>query len=485
MVTVRKALFYSILMQYSGRLLGLISTMVVSRLLTPSEVGTFAIASAAVVILNEFKLLGASSWVIREKEISSEKIRKALALTILVSWSLGFSIILCSSALADFFGLEPLETLFKILAIGFFLAPYISIPMALLARKYDYRSQFIIDILATIGGIAITLALIIKGFSFYSLAWGYAATMFLEFILVMFFKDSNFAIFPLFKGMGDVARFGILNSATNMMRRASLGIPDIIIGKFGSTFQVGVFSRGLGFVEFVNQTLVSGVSAVVLPYFAKERRDGNDINSSYIRASSLIGGLVWPALAVTSLASLPAIRLFFGDQWDAAAPLASYLAVWAMFRAPHWFLNELLITTGKEKIMLGKEFLIFSFLVIGMLISYNDGLQSITYVFIASGVVELLLGILILKVTVNMLLTDFCLAWLKNVFVTMICVLVTLGIDYLQPFGDVAAWKSALFIVGCVPAVWLLALRQTAHELYNEIFLVSKGLLPPPKPNHG
>jgi O-antigen/teichoic acid export membrane protein len=36
--------------------------MIIARLLTPEEIGTFAIASAIVMIMSEFRLLGAGAY---------------------------------------------------------------------------------------------------------------------------------------------------------------------------------------------------------------------------------------------------------------------------------------------------------------------------------------------------------------------------------------------------------------------------------------
>src|SRR5690554_7371629 len=73
----------------------------------------------------------------------------------------------------------------------------------------------------------------------------------------------------------------------------------------------------------------------------------------------MLGGLIWPVLAVASVVSLPAIYLFFGDQWLEAAPYASLIAWWAIFRMVHWFSSDLLMARGFEKVMVIKEAVVF------------------------------------------------------------------------------------------------------------------------------
>src|SRR5690606_12248372 len=125
------------------------STMIVARLLTPAEIGTFAIASAIVLIASEFRLLGAGMYLVREQDIPPEKIRSALGLTFLISWGLGLAIFISAPWAAEFYELPDVANIFRILSVSFLLAPYISIPTALLQRNYKFDVLFRVTLLAT------------------------------------------------------------------------------------------------------------------------------------------------------------------------------------------------------------------------------------------------------------------------------------------------------------------------------------------------
>ena len=139
MASVRLALLYSSLGRYFLMLIGLVSTMVVARLLTPEEIGTFAIASSVVMLMAGFRMLGANAYLVREKELTPEKIRSAYGLTILISWGLGGVVLELAYPLADYFDVAEVAVLFAILSISFIVAPYISIPDALLSREFKFR----------------------------------------------------------------------------------------------------------------------------------------------------------------------------------------------------------------------------------------------------------------------------------------------------------------------------------------------------------
>src|SRR5690554_1839533 len=323
--SIRRAVLFSSVTRYSMRFMGLFSTMIIARLLTPEEIGTFAIASAIVMVMGEFRLLGAGSWLVREAELSSSKIRRALGLTMLMSWGMGFGILAISHFVAAFYEIADISTIFKILALSFFLAPFISIPSALLSRDFDFRALFFIRLLSILAGLAVTVILIFRGYSYFSLAWGYTANVIVELLSILLFSRKRCFWRPLFYGLGPVAAFGVYSSIANLLKRAVITAPDMIIGKMGTPFQVGIFSRGLGFVDFASQTLIAGVGPVVLPYLSETKRSEGNLKEAYLRACVLMGAMVWPVLGVVSVASLPTILFFFGAQWVEAAPIATWL----------------------------------------------------------------------------------------------------------------------------------------------------------------
>jgi O-antigen/teichoic acid export membrane protein len=470
MSQVRKAVIFSSLTRYSLVLIGLVSTIVVSRLLTPDEIGTFAVASAIVMVISEFRILGAGAYLVREAELTVEKVRAALGLTILISWGLGTLVFISAPFVAEYFDLPPVMTIFRILSLNFFLAPLVSIPFALLTRDLKFNLLFRAQVLGVTTNLFVTVSLIYAGLSYYSLAWGQTSSTVIQFILMtLFIRPDGMSYRPRLKGMREIASLGLFNSLANILRKATVIVPDLVIGKMGTIYQVGIFSRGLGFIQFVSQTLMMGISPVALPYLSGTRREGGDVRFAYRRASVLLGGMVWPALAVGSLASLPAIRLFFGDQWDAAAPLASWLAVWAALRSVHWFSNEVLLAVHHEKIMVFKDALVFVVLLAGIILAFSGGLERIAQIFVLVGILEVALISWVLRVYIDLPSLPFLRAWLPNIMISGGCALTTLGIKQLIDFSEAPPWQPAVLVVLILPPVWVLLLYLAKHPLFSEI----------------
>lgn len=474
---MHKAVIFSSLSKYSVMLISLVTTMVVARLLTPGEIGTFAVASAVVMLVSEFRILGAGVYLVREDQLTESKVRSALGLTVLISWGLGVIVFVSAPSISAFYDLPEITAIFRILAISFFLAPYISISSALLARKLQFDLILRMQVAGTLANLVVAVVLIYLGASYYALAWGVSAGAVTRFLVaVIFLRPQHMSYRPQFHGLKPVASVGIYSSLANILRKFTVVAPDLVIGKAGTTAQVGMFSRGLGFIQFVADTMMTSVSPVALPYLSRTRREGGDICHAYQRASVLLGGILWPVLAVASLASLPAIRLFFGNQWDAAAPLAGWLAIWAALRSVHWFSNEALLAVHRERVMVLKEAVVFAVLLVSITLAFYGGLERVAQAFVLVGMLEVAVITLVLRSFLGLNGWGFVWAWGSNALIAGLCALVTLGIRSVIDFQEAPPWQPALALVLVMPPVWLGLLWMFRHPLCDELVGVLRGL---------
>jgi len=480
-MSVRRAIVMASLGRYSTRFMGLASTVIIARLLTPSEIGTYAIASAMVVLLGEFRLLGAGNYLIRERELNITTIRSALGLTILVSWGLGLLIIGASSYIASFYAIADLQWIFTILAFAFFLTPFLSIGVSLLSREMHFTSILWIQVISTAISIVVTLLLIfVFGLSYFSLAFGQLALT-TSALAVMYYKRPALMVWrPGFTKLFQISAFGVQNSLANFLQKAPNTLPDMIIGKMGTTTQVGIFSRGFGFIDFVSQTLLMGIKPVALPYLSDVSRSGGDANQAYIKASVLLGGIIWPVLAVASVVSLPAIRLFFGAQWDESAPFATLLAYWTMLRAVHWLSSDFLLAQGKERILMIKEAILAVCYFISIVVAFPYGMRFVAMSFVVVGAIDLLLTSAFLSWILGLSMKKFSKSWLTTIFLT--------GISWISAYAlynwgdsmEIGAGDTmgAFILVATLsPPIWLASVILLKHPLRSEIIQSFKWIL--------
>jgi O-antigen/teichoic acid export membrane protein len=445
----------------------LVLTIVIARLLTPEEIGIYAISSVVALAFAEFKTLGAGIYLVREKTLDENKVRASLGVSILMSWLLGIALVVSSFFIADFYDIPEAIYILLIFSVTFFLSPYLSIPFSLLTRELNFHVQRNIKILSAISNLVITVAFILGGFSFYSIALGYSGSILVQVILLNFvYRHSSMTYKPSFRGLKPILTLGAYTSFAAFLKKANTLLPDAVIGKLGSATHVAMFSRGFGFSQFIFMTLRNGVGAVSLSYLSTVRREGGDISDAYTNGSYLFNGLAFPVLAVASLLSLPAIRLLFGDQWDEAAPIASCFMMWAAFRAVNFQFNDLAVAVGRPKLQVLREVISFITSLAICVYFFDYGLYTMAIAFVVAAAFEMFLIFALIKFFAKINFFKIIRLNIKNLLIALSCVapifLFGLHFDYREVSPLIVFTVSALFF----PLWWIFCIFLFKHPLF-------------------
>ena len=472
MSKIYKGLAYSAFSQNISHVISIASTVVIARLLTPDELGIFAIAATINLMTAQLKAFGTGTYLVREKELNLMTVRNALGLSILISWSLGLLLLFSSSFIAQYYAKHDIGLLIKVLSLGFFLTPHTSIGEALMIRDFFFGRIFAARLTGQIIQFSLVVVFIIAGYSYFSIAYAAAIGATVELIIVIFLRTKDFVFFPKFNNLKSLFKFGVYTTAAGLLDRTSSHLSDLIIGKLGTSAEVAYFSRGLGFLSFITTTVESTVRPVITPYLADKNRDGSSVGKSYLFASKLIGALAIPALAVAGYASTPIIEVFFGHQWGRSAELVTILCYWAVIRFVHVLTPPLFIIYRLEKFLFWKEVFIAINYAIVIYSFFPFGLKAIAFGMIGVAIVNFIIVSILQKSFINLTFKEQFSNILPNIYITIFCVSWAVLVDYLINFKSINAFYSVAVLCPSTIVVWYFSLIFTKHPLLQEIIIM-------------
>jgi len=476
MLEIRKAVFYSVLNKYALQVVSFISVAILARLLTPEEIGLFAIASSLAFVATSLRTFGVSEYLVREKEIDPSKVKTVVGVMVIMSWGLGSVFLIASPWIADFYGQADLRNLLWIISVPFFLAPFCSIPLAILARDMRFDAILRSELTGSVVHNGVAILLVLKGFSYYGPAWGVLAGVVAEFLVITYFRPSVMSWVPSFRNIGEVFSAGMKISFSNLCLQASQNCSDLILGRMSTLGNVGIFSRGLGLILFLNELVIRAVGRVALPHLSKVRRDGGDVAAAYLNAVALIGAVALPLFAVVNLTSGAMITALFGDQWTFSAGLASTLTWWAMLQSMHCFCKPALLTVGQDRLFMVKEVQSLLVKVVFIIMALPYGLEAVAWAFVASGVVDFLVVYFLLWVALRLNPAQMLMSFLPNILVALACWGVLKGVRTSLSLDQYSEWVVILVTGCCMVPVWLLALKLTRNALWPHVLSILKGV---------
>ena len=353
MSATRHSFFFSFAEKYTVLLLGIVATMVLSRLLTPAEVGVYSLGAVLVALAQVVRDFGVGQYLIQEKQLDAVKLRAALATSLLVAWLLAGLVMLASAPLAQFYGEPRLTLVLRLLAINFLLIPFSALTLPMLRRQLRFRAIYAINAANSGVNLLVAVLLALQGYSYMSMVWAALAGSCASLLVSLLVRPAELPWLPGRRGMGAIARFGAYATGGGLVDEAGVAAPDLIIGKLIGIESLALFGKAQSVLNIFNQAITSAISPVVFPLFASRAREGSGQGGQggaelvYLRTISYMTALAWPFFLFLACMALPLVKVLYGTQWLGCVPLIRIMclssAVYSMFSMARY----LFVATGQ------------------------------------------------------------------------------------------------------------------------------------------
>ncbi len=322
------------------------SLVVMSRLLTPQQVGLVAMVTAVINVADLIRDFGLSSGAIQAKTLSRGE-RDNL---FWVNLSLGLACTLVAAAIAPLLALlysEPKVTLVTwVLSVSFLISGATTQYRAGLTRAMRFRQIAAIDVGSQIVATATGITMALNGF-------GYWAIVAQQLTMVSCALIGNVALSAWVPRLPrrDVEtkkffRFGGPILGTNLLGYALNNIDNIGLGAVAGPASVGLYSRAYQLLMVPLGVLNGPMSGVAFPVLAKVQ-DDEERFVRFVRRFHLISAYLFGlGFGVMAGLALPIVDILLGDKWNAAAPIVAVLALGGIFKALTMVFYQVYVARG-------------------------------------------------------------------------------------------------------------------------------------------
>lgn len=432
-------------------MLGLASSVIVARLLTPEEIGLFSVSLSLIAFGHVFRDFGIGQYLVQAMEVSRDHLRAANTVMIMISWSVALLFLLVRHPVASFYQNDGIAEILTILACNFVILPFGAPLLSLLRREMKFGRIAVVSISANIVQLSAITILALNGFSYMSMAWGSLASTIATTAMLIAMRPTDALLMPRLTGIREVLRFGAKSSVASLAGQAGSAAPDLVIGRALGFAEVAFYSRAWGIMSLVMADLTNIVRGVFFPAFARSVREGADPSPTYIQASTQLTGFTIPTLAIFAFLADPMIHLLFGSQWGRSAPLASLMCMYAMLVAPFSLAGVAMVACGKVDIFMRAQLLIQGARILAISTSF----------FLSLELVVLMLGL------------SYCM----EMSIYLIAMKKAIGLTFSKFFYSI--WRSyalsAITFIG--PGILLLGLMVSGTSLGDFWLLLTAGML--------
>jgi O-antigen/teichoic acid export membrane protein len=344
---LRRSLVFSFIDRYSGLLTGVISSMILARLLSPDEVGVFSVVMVLLSLANTLRDMGAGQYLLQEKELTPQRIRAVWTVQLLIGLVIAALVAALAPAAAAFYVDPRLSGVMLLLALNYVVNPIGSVTYAWLMREMRFDAIAVIRFASAIASALVSIALAYAGHGPMSLAWGSLAGTVATAVVSAFFRPAHFPWRPGFAEVKRVLSFGTKLTGTGVLHTISNGFPEFIVGKLHGLAAAGYMSRASGLVGMFHRLISDSALSVALALFSRTARDAGDLKTPFLKGMSYITVLGWSFAAALASLAHPTIRVLYGDQWDSAVGLTRVLALSMVLAMPIKLCHSALLGAGQ------------------------------------------------------------------------------------------------------------------------------------------
>jgi O-antigen/teichoic acid export membrane protein len=468
-MSLRRAFYYSFGRTGGQSLIQFAANIVLARLMSPAEIGIYAVGFALVMTLNALRDFGVSRYLLKEAELTESKVRTVFGVTILVSWGLAALILLGRHAVAGFYAEPRLVPVLALLALTFLLLPFGQPAIALLRRDQEHGTLALITLAASLAGACLSILLAALGAGPVAMAWGALLAGAVTAALALRARPDHVRLRPSLADWRAVTGFGAVASAGVITVQAGLQMPALLLGRLLGFAEVGFFVRANGIAQMANTLLVTASNWVTGAAVAARHRAGEGLGPLVLAASSGIALLAWPVLAFAAFRAEGLILLLYGQAWAPAAALLPPLAIgWAITLAASQAL-AVCEGTGAAGMLLRNELLCLAIAVLFLAAGATLSLEAAAWARVPTAVAVVLVRMGPIRALAGVGLGTLLAALGRSAAVAAGVALALLGLRLLEPAGAAASPVWLLAAAALAGAVFLLLLFLVRHPLRGEL----------------
>jgi lipopolysaccharide exporter len=315
---------WMVLFKIVDRMLGVVSTVILARLLVPADFGLVAMAMSVIALLELMSAFGFDVALIQKQSPSRADFNTA--------WTLNLSIALCVAAMtaalavpvAGFYGEPRLVEVMLVLGLGWLIVGFENIGVVEFRRNMDFRSEFLFMAARRLIAFVIGLAAAFALRTYWALVIGMVAGRVGG--VVLSYAMHSFRPRLCLSSARDLVRFSSGILVVNALAAGLARVPHFFVGRLHGPEALGAYTLGSELAYMPSNELIAPINRAVFPGYSRLTNDVPKLREAYLDVASIIALVTLPASVGVAVIADPLVRVLLGTKWLDAVPVIQILA---------------------------------------------------------------------------------------------------------------------------------------------------------------
>lgn len=362
----------------------ILGALALARILGPASYGIISVASIYIVLVTLLLDQGLSAALVQRESLSARAPGAVVTLNLLTALVLAAATWLLAPLIAGFFGVPELTAVLYILAAALPLKAAAVVPRAVLSRNLHFKGSAVSDIAAAAAGAVCGVAAALLGAGYFAVVYQVIATDVVAAAVLLAAAKGPLPNLHLGE-VRPLLKFSVGIFGVNGLAYFSRNIDNILVGRFLGVEALSFYGMAYRVLAVPVMLFGQTVNRVMFPVISRTSTDKELLAGNLLKSMQVLSMIVVPVMAFAACASPRLVHLVLGDEWAAAAPLLSVLAVAGARETIFFIAPSLMRGMGKAGLNFRYEILATVAQVSGIVIGLQFGLLWVAVGYAAGG----------------------------------------------------------------------------------------------------
>lgn len=345
--TVRSTI-WSAGVKVGGRVLQLVTVVVLARILGPEAFGLLGIALVTHQGLERFTRPGIDRALVQRRETNvDEYLDTAFAIQFLRGITLAGVLYLSAPLIAAFFSEPRVTPILQAFALLPLLSGLANPSIVYFEKDLDIHKKFAFEMSGAVAQFAVAVGIGVLYQTVWALVLGYLAAGVVKLVVSYLLHGYRPGLDARLGQARELFGYGKWITASSAVSYLLVSGDDAVVGYALSTAALGFYQLGYQFGKTPMVEASSTLSTVVFPLYAKLQEDADALSEALCRTVRVLSFVSFPAAVGIVLTARPFVLGVLGPEWEPVIPVMQIAAIYGAFSAFTSVFNDVWNAVGR------------------------------------------------------------------------------------------------------------------------------------------
>jgi len=338
---------WMIAMRWAIRSVGLLSTVILARLLAPDDFGVVAMAMVAVAILQSFTQSGVDLALLRAETPQREHYDAAWTLEIIQATVLAAALFLTAPLVAGQFEDPRVTAVIRAMSLAALIAGFQNIGVVNFRRELNFRREFQFNVYKRLATFVVTVSAALLMRSYWAMVVGYVVGRVVE--VSLSYVMSSYRPRLSLARVGEIWGFSKWLVLTRFSMVVNRQFDRWVVGSMGGAASMGNYFIANDFASSPSDEVIAPMSRAAFPVYSRMRQQPDELADAFRRMLGSVVAITFATgLGIAAVAE-DFVHVVLGAKWAGAIPVMPWLGLFAAVYGIVRALDTFLLATGRER----------------------------------------------------------------------------------------------------------------------------------------